>query len=76
MKFFLCPASCNEDAVSMMAVTPTMSGKTACMSCTVLLAEDACGYLCLLAVKNSAQQIIQQMKIKKNLCPKQCRSRL
>lgn len=50
------------DSVSMMAVTPTETGSTAgYLLSTVLLQKDVQGYFCLLVVKNSVQQIIQQL---------------
>lgn len=76
MKIFLFPARSNEGAVSVMAVTPSVLGKTASISGTVFLGRDAKGYFYLLAINNSFQQVIQQVKTEKNLPSKQCRSRL
>lgn len=76
MKIFLFPVRSNESAVSVMAVTPALLGKTASISGIVFLGRDAKGCFYLFTIKNSFQQVIQQVKTKKNLPSKQCKSRI
>lgn len=60
MKIFLFPVRSNEGAVSVMAVTPAVLGKTSSISGTVLLGGDAKGCFYLFAIKNSFQQVINK----------------